>query len=44
MTNLLKTILTGLPAGRWCRSCREPIAPNDPFGLSEGVCKPCRAG
>jgi formamidopyrimidine-DNA glycosylase len=30
-------------AGRWCRRCFEPIARDDPFGRSEGVCAPCRA-
>jgi len=34
--------LTGIEAGRWCRVCREPIARNDRFGQSEGVCEPCR--
>jgi len=42
MSNLLKTLLTGLPIGRWCRSCHQPIGREDPFGLSEGVCRPCR--
>jgi len=42
MSNLLKTLFTGLPVGRWCRSCHEPISHEDPFGLSEGVCRPCR--
>jgi hypothetical protein len=35
--------LAGLENGRWCRSCEESIERNDPFGLSEGVCRPCRA-
>ena len=34
--------LTGMEAGRWCRSCGSVIPPKDPFGLSEGVCPPCR--
>jgi hypothetical protein len=34
--------LAGLEAGRWCRTCHEPIAPRDGFGLSEGVCRACR--
>jgi hypothetical protein len=34
--------LTGIEAGRWCRHCHEPIARKDAFGLSEGVCAPCR--
>jgi len=43
MSSFLKTLLTGLPSGRWCRSCDDAIEPSDPFGLSEGVCRPCRA-
>jgi hypothetical protein len=43
MSNFLKTLFTGLPAGRWCRSCSEPIERDDPFGRSEGVCRPCRS-
>jgi hypothetical protein len=42
MSSLIRTLLTGLPVGRWCRSCSEPINPRDQFGLSEGVCRPCR--
>jgi hypothetical protein len=34
--------LVGLEAGRACRRCNEPILAHDPFGLSEGVCGPCR--
>lgn len=34
--------LAGLESGRWCRSCEEPIPSGDPFGMSEGVCRPCR--
>jgi hypothetical protein len=34
--------LTGMEAGRWCRSCGNVIPPKDPFGMSEGVCPPCR--
>lgn len=34
--------LTGVEAGRWCRSCGIAIQPKDPFGMSEGVCHPCR--
>jgi hypothetical protein len=41
MAELLK-LLFSLPVGRWCRVCHEPIAPDDPFGLSEHVCRPCR--
>jgi hypothetical protein len=36
--------LTGLDSGRWCRRCRESIPLGDAFGLSEGVCRPCRGG
>ena len=36
--------LAGLEAGRSCRSCGEPILGADPFGRSEGVCRPCRRG
>ena len=35
--------LAGRESGRWCRSCREPIAAADGFGQSEGVCPACRA-
>jgi hypothetical protein len=35
--------LTGLENGRDCRRCGESILADDPFGLSEGVCNPCRA-
>jgi hypothetical protein len=34
--------LTRIEAGRWCRSCGNGIEPKDPFGMSEGVCPPCR--
>jgi hypothetical protein len=34
--------LTGMEAGRWCRACGSGIAPKDSFGMSEGVCAPCR--
>lgn len=30
-------------AGRWCRTCGEAIRRDDPFGASEGVCRPCRS-
>ena len=42
MSNFLNTLLTGLPIGRWCRSCSDPIERDDLFGPSEGVCRPCR--
>ncbi len=32
----------GAEAGRACRRCTEPIPAEDAFGLSEGVCGPCR--
>lgn len=34
--------LAGIESGRWCRSCDESIEPGDAFGMSEGVCAPCR--
>jgi hypothetical protein len=34
--------LAGLESGRWCRCCSESITRSDEFGLSEGVCRPCR--
>ncbi|HEY5059354.1 MAG TPA: hypothetical protein VII51_10100 [Gaiellaceae bacterium] len=39
--NLLRA-LVGLEAGCTCRCCGESILPNDPFGMSESVCRPCR--
>ena len=35
--------LVGLEAGRSCRCCGQSIVVDDPFGMSEGVCRPCRA-
>jgi hypothetical protein len=35
--------LAGLESGRWCRQCEEAIDGNDLFGMSEGVCRPCRS-
>jgi hypothetical protein len=32
----------GLKAARSCRRCGEPIPQRDAFGMSEGVCGPCR--
>jgi hypothetical protein len=32
----------GLETGRDCRRCNESILREDPFGMSEGVCRPCR--
>ncbi len=34
--------LVGMEGGRTCRSCSESIVQDDPFGMSEGVCRPCR--
>ena len=34
--------LAGSEAGRSCRCCGESILRADPFGFSEGVCRPCR--
>ena len=34
--------LVGLDSGRDCRTCSEPVARTDHFGLSEGVCASCR--
>jgi hypothetical protein len=34
--------LAGKESGRWCRSCEESIPNRDEFGMSEGVCSPCR--
>jgi hypothetical protein len=38
----LMKALAGLESGRECRVCRQTISPKDDFGLSEGVCEPCR--
>jgi hypothetical protein len=35
--------LAGAEAGRSCRRCGEAILTDDPHGLSEGVCRPCRS-
>lgn len=40
--NVLRA-LAGTETGRSCRRCDESIPPQDQFGLSEGVCRPCRA-
>jgi hypothetical protein len=34
--------LTGVERGRSCRGCGEAILVKDGFGMSEGVCSPCR--
>ena len=36
--------LAGRETGRTCRTCCESITAADPFGQSEGVCRPCRHG
>ncbi len=36
--------MAGLESGRWCRGCSEAIVRGDDFGMSEGVCRPCRTG
>ena len=36
--------LAGNESGRSCRCCGESILRADAFGLSEGVCRPCRHG
>jgi hypothetical protein len=45
MTTIYDTIraLVGLESGRSCRRCNESIPRTDAFGLSESVCRPCRA-
>lgn len=35
--------LTRLETGQPCRCCKESIPADDLFGMSEGVCHPCRA-
>jgi hypothetical protein len=34
--------LVGVENGSDCRSCGDSIQREDPFGLSERVCSPCR--
>ncbi|HKA67945.1 MAG TPA: hypothetical protein VKG85_02385 [Actinomycetes bacterium] len=34
--------LSGAETGRTCRRCTESIRRADYFGMSEGVCGPCR--
>jgi hypothetical protein len=43
MFALILRRLLNLETGTSCRRCSEMIPPNDPFGVSEGVCAPCRA-
>jgi hypothetical protein len=40
---MLIRALAGVETGRECRWCEEPIGRDDRFGMSEGVCRPCRA-
>lgn len=44
MTTAWKVLraMSGLESGRSCRRCDEPIPSQDEFGMSEGVCGPCR--
>ena len=44
MPTMYKVIraMFGLEAGRACRRCGESIPTHDGFGMSEGVCAPCR--
>jgi hypothetical protein len=45
MSNTMWTLfraLAGREAGCSCRRCTESILRDDPFGRSEGVCRPCR--
>ncbi len=39
--NLVRA-MAGAEAGRSCRRCADAIAAKDAFGMSEGVCRPCR--
>jgi hypothetical protein len=39
--NVLRAF-SGLESGRACRRCSESISAQDAFGISEGVCSPCR--
>ncbi len=34
--------MTGIESGRHCRTCKDSVDPRDGFGMSEGVCAPCR--
>ena len=39
-------VVRALSGSKWvrdCRRCGEGIEAADPFGASEGVCRPCRA-
>jgi hypothetical protein len=41
--NLIRAFM-GSEHGRNCRRCDESIERRDDFGMSEGVCRPCRHG
>ncbi len=43
MLGLIFRRLLYLESGKNCRCCTETIPRSDPFGMSEGVCEPCRA-
>ena len=43
MVYSLISALFGRESGRQCRTCSVSIERSDAFGLSEGVCGPCRA-
>jgi len=40
--NLFRSLI-GAESGSSCRCCSVGIPRNDHFGVSEGVCLPCRA-
>lgn len=42
MVYKLIRVLAAGDSGRDCRRCAQPIVADDPFGASEGVCRPCR--
>jgi hypothetical protein len=45
MLRMIFTLLRGFAvvgSGNHCRACRAPIRSGDGYGLSEGVCCPCR--
>lgn len=42
MINKFFRAIAMLDSGLPCRTCGQGIARDDEFGLSEGVCAPCR--
>jgi hypothetical protein len=42
MITKLFRVIAMLDSGLPCRTCGQGIARGDEFGLSEGVCAPCR--